>query len=97
MRHDLRQFAKFLGLGLFNTAFGYAIFAVLVVGGVPAQGALAASFAIGILFNYTLSARLIFEARGFGKLPAVCVHLHGHLYAQCPGTPRRLPCSASIR
>jgi len=66
---EFRRFVKFLALGLVNTAFGYAVFALLILLGLGPQIALALSFAIGVLFNYVLSARLIFAQRGFRKLP----------------------------
>lgn len=65
-----RRFLKFLAVGGLNTAFGYAVYAVLVLAGVAPQPALAAAFCIGVIWNFFTHARLVFGARGFRRLPA---------------------------
>lgn len=64
------RFFRFLAVGGLNTAFGYAVYAVLVVLGLPPQGALALAFCVGVIWNFFTHARLVFGARGFRRLPA---------------------------
>jgi len=68
-RPDLWRFVKFLGVGVLNTAFGFAAYALLLSFGLTAQPALAASYVLGVLWNYATHARLVFHARGLGRLP----------------------------
>ncbi len=69
----LRRFVKFLFVGLINTGFGYGVYAVLVLLKTPPQIALLAMFVIGVLWNYTTTARFVFDVSGFGRLPAYCL------------------------
>jgi putative flippase GtrA len=64
-----RQFAKFVMVGVLNTAFGYGVFSLLVLLKVDAGISLFASTIMGILFNYMTTGRLVFLARGLGRLP----------------------------
>lgn len=61
---------RFLSTGLANTAFGYGVYAALVALGAAPQTALAGQFALGVLWNYTLHARLVFGVAGYGRLPS---------------------------
>lgn len=61
---------RFLLVGLGNTAFGYAVYAVAVLAGLPAQAALVLQFVLGVLWNYSMHARLVFVVDGWGRLPA---------------------------
>lgn len=63
-REDGARFLRFLAVGVLNTAFGYALYAVLVWSGLSPQPALALSFAIGVLWNYLTHARLVFGQSG---------------------------------
>ena len=63
-----KQFALFLLMGLVNTAFGYAVYALLVWLGLAPRVALALSFAIGVVWNYFTHARIVFQQRGFDRL-----------------------------
>lgn len=67
-RPDLWRFVKFLGVGVLNTAFGFAAYGVLLWLGLSPQPALAGSYGLGVLWNYTTHARLVFQARGLGRL-----------------------------
>jgi len=58
-----RQFARFLAVGLLNTAFGYAVFAVLVLAGMPPMPALVLTYVVGITFNFFTTGRLVFGSR----------------------------------
>lgn len=69
----LRRFIKFLFVGLINTGFGYAVYAILVLFKTPPQIALLAMFVIGVLWNYMTTARFVFDVSGFGRLPAYCL------------------------
>jgi putative flippase GtrA len=64
-----RQFVKFLFVGVLNTAFGYGVFSVLVLLKLDAGISLFVSTAMGILFNYLTTGRLVFAARGLRRLP----------------------------
>ena len=63
-------FLRFLAVGVLNTGFGYGVYALGVLAGLPAQGALALQFVLGALWNYCLHARLVFAVQGWGRLPA---------------------------
>lgn len=60
---------RFLGAGIINTAFGYGVFAVLVLAGVHPQFALVAQFGLGVIWNYSIHARFVFGVRGYRRLP----------------------------
>lgn len=63
------QFVRFVIVGLVNTGVGLALYAgfVRILGWAP-QPALAASFVLGVLWNYFSHARFVFGAKGFGRL-----------------------------
>jgi len=63
------QFLRFLLVGAFNTAFGYAVFALLLWVGLPNAGALALSTVAGVLFNFQTTGRLVFANQGWRQLP----------------------------
>lgn len=65
-----RRFIRFILVGVVNTAFGYGLYAMLVLLKAPPQVALFLSFFIGVLWNYFTTARFVFEVSGFGRLPA---------------------------
>ena len=58
---------KFLGTGLLNTIFGYAIYALLVFVNVPALFALLTATVVGVVFNYFSFGRLVFRGHS-GRL-----------------------------
>ena len=53
--------ARFLATGLLNTAFGYGVYAGLVLAGVPYIPALVAATVLGVLFNYFSFGKLTFR------------------------------------
>jgi putative flippase GtrA len=61
------QFAKFLAVGLLNTAFGYTVFAALIYAGLPPTPALVATYGVGVPFNFVTTRRLVF-ARSHASL-----------------------------
>jgi putative flippase GtrA len=54
------SFVRFLAVGVLNTAFGYAFFALLVWAGLWYPAAAAASTIGGIVFNFNTTGRLVF-------------------------------------
>jgi len=69
-REVMQRFGRFLLVGLLNTAFGYAVFALLLWLGLSPQPALIIAFSIGVMWNYLTTARFVFGSTGFSKLPA---------------------------
>ncbi len=65
-----RRFVKFLIIGVLNTLFGYAVFALLIILDVPPQPALALAFVTGVVWNYWTHARLVFGQQGLSRFPA---------------------------
>jgi putative flippase GtrA len=51
-------------VGVMNTAFGYAVFAGLMLSGVGWAGALVGSAVAGVAFNFMTSRRLVFRTDG---------------------------------
>ena len=68
-RETGRAFGRFLVVGAINTGFGYAVYALLIWLGLSAQPALMLAFAIGVLWNYFTTARLVFRVGGYGRIP----------------------------
>ena len=60
-------FLRFGVVGLLNTAFGYAVFAALVLVGVWTSAALVAATTAGVAFNFQTSRRLVFRSDGHGQ------------------------------
>ena len=62
------RFLNFVGAGVVNTGFGYAVFAFFIWAGVGNDFAVLMSTIAGVAFNFgTISA--VFESRGFSRLP----------------------------
>lgn len=59
-----RKFPRFLAAGLLNTLFGYSIYAVLVLAGLPYLIALLLATVAGVVFNYFSFGRMVFKAGG---------------------------------
>lgn len=70
---ELYRAARYLGVGLVNTGFGYAVFAVTY--GLTRSHVLAVvvGTVCGVVFNYFSTGRLVFANRGLRALPAFCV------------------------
>lgn len=68
MRADGVRFLKFLGVGVLNTAFGLGAYWALIFLGFGPQVALAIAFAMGVVWNFTTHARLVFGTRGYRRL-----------------------------
>lgn len=74
------RFVKFLFVGGLNTLFGYVVFALLVLAGLEDQTALVIAYFIGVIWNYFTHARLVFDAKGYGQVPAY-IAVYVALYA----------------
>jgi putative flippase GtrA len=68
-----RQFARFLFVGVLNTGFGYGVFVLFVLLKLGPGIALFVATALGVLFNYMTTGRLVFAARGLARLPYFAV------------------------
>ncbi len=64
------RFLRFVLIGALNTAVGYGLYVAFVLLSLHPQVALALQFAIGVVWNYTMHARFVFESKGYGKLLA---------------------------
>jgi putative flippase GtrA len=63
-RQDLGLFLRFGAVGLLNSGFGYAVFALLIWLGAGASIALTTAALAGTAFNFQTSQRLVFRSRG---------------------------------
>lgn len=69
-RPDLWRFLKFLVVGVLNTIFGFLAYAFFLrVVGLDWQWALAASYVIGVLWNFGTHGKIVFQTQGFRRLP----------------------------
>ena len=57
-------FVRFALVGLINTGFGYAMFALLILVGVWPAAALVGAAIAGVAFNFQTSRRLVFRSKG---------------------------------
>lgn len=60
---------NFVGTGIINTVFGYAVYGIGVLAGLHPAVALGIATVIGAIFNYFTTARLVFEERRLFFLP----------------------------
>ena len=65
---ESRRFARFIAVGLLNTAFGYGIFALVLFCGFHYVWASLLSTILGILFNFFATGRLVFNNRDNSRL-----------------------------
>lgn len=63
------RFTRFLLVGGLNTAFGYGVFVACLLLGMHYALAGAVSTALGVLFNFKSTGRLVFGERDNRKLP----------------------------
>jgi putative flippase GtrA len=57
-------FLRFGMVGLVNTGFGYAMFALLILAGAWPDAALVGATIAGVAFNFQTSRRLVFRSKG---------------------------------
>ena len=54
------QFVRFLVVGVFNTVFGYGLFALFIWFGLAYPVAIALATILGVLFNFQTTGRMVF-------------------------------------
>lgn len=59
-----KRIVKFLSAGALNTAFGYAVYALLVFVKMPYLSALLTATVAGVVFNYFSFGQLVFQGHG---------------------------------
>lgn len=59
-RKTIAQFLRFLVVGAVNTLFGYAVFAGLVLAGMPPMPALVITYVVGVAFNFMTTGKYVF-------------------------------------
>lgn len=64
-----REVVTFLFVGLLNTGFGYAVYAIAYLAGLSPSVALAVAFGLGTLFNFVTNGRIVFQSSRLGALP----------------------------
>lgn len=62
------QFVSFLAVGALNTLVGYALYAVFILCGFTVAYALGGATALGVVFNYFSTGKLVFRNTGLQKL-----------------------------
>jgi putative flippase GtrA len=62
------RFARFLVVGLLNTAFGYGLFYALLRAGLAPTPALACATVAGVLFNFATTGRVVFANADASRL-----------------------------
>lgn len=60
-RATRRQFVRFIAVGLLNTGFGYLVFSVCVLAGVPPMPSLVLTYLLGVPFNFMTTGMLVFD------------------------------------
>jgi putative flippase GtrA len=55
------KFLRFLVIGVVNTVFGYALFALLIWSNIPYPIAIGLATACGIAFNFQTTGKLVFD------------------------------------
>lgn len=75
------KIVKFLGTGILNTVFGYAIYAALLFINVPYLIALFVATVVGLVFNYFSFGRMVFHGHSgwfvFGKFVVAYALIYG--------------------
>jgi putative flippase GtrA len=72
-RTELRQFVRFVLVGVLNTAFGYGIYGLFLWVGVGLPLSLLGATVLGVLFNFVTTGRLVFRDFAWHRLPAYLV------------------------
>lgn len=66
---DAARLARFALVGLFNTAFGYAIYALMIYIGIVFALASLISLVASLVVGYIATGRLVFGQRSMNRLP----------------------------
>lgn len=69
MRPGTAQFLRFLAVGLLNTAFGYAVYAIAIFASLNPALALACATVCGVVFNFFTTGRLVFRNKAASLFP----------------------------
>ncbi|WP_109126280.1 GtrA family protein [Dyella sp. C11] len=69
MNHG-RRFVRFVIVGIFNSAFGLGVYALLIRLGLPVWAALIAANIAGVSFNYVTTGKFAFSHRGTNRFPS---------------------------
>jgi len=59
--NQYRQFILFILVGILNTVFGYAVFAILIFAGLHYTLAVLLSTCLGVLFNFKTIGKIVFK------------------------------------
>jgi len=59
---------RFVGTGVLNTVFGYVVYAVLLLLGLPYLTALLFATILGVIFNYFSFGRMVFDGHMNGQV-----------------------------
>lgn len=62
------RFVRFLVVGVGNTLFGYAVFALIYAASGSHRAAIILATIIGVVFNFFTTGRLVFDSRSLAKL-----------------------------
>ncbi|MDT7950942.1 MAG: GtrA family protein [Acetobacteraceae bacterium] len=73
------KLVRFLAVGGLNALFGYAMFALGVLVGLPPEVALLVATVLGVLFNFITTGRLVFGVSNRRLLPRFCL-VYGAVY-----------------
>jgi putative flippase GtrA len=65
--HGLRQFALFVGVGIFNTGFSYGAYVLFVYAGLAYAIANLCALCLGILFSFRTQGILVFKEPSYGR------------------------------
>jgi putative flippase GtrA len=60
---EARRIARFIAVGIMNTAFAYAVFALLVLAGLRPQPSLLIATVLGVAFNFFSFGKLVFSRK----------------------------------
>lgn len=69
MHTEVRQFARFVVVGLLNTAFGYGAYGAFLWLGLGLPLSLLGATVLGILFNFVTTGQLVFRSFAWRQLP----------------------------
>jgi putative flippase GtrA len=75
-----QRIAKFLGVGVLNTVFGYTAYAILIFINVPYLAALFTATVAGVVFNYFSFGRIVFYGRNGWSVFVKFVITYGVVY-----------------
>lgn len=64
MDFHFKQAQKFLLVGLMNTLFGYSVFVVAMIIGLPHGLALVPAYLLGVCFNFYTNGKYVFKSEG---------------------------------